>query len=90
MRSSCVSFVTWINNKTPLQNRNPSILWDAKISRVNQNYTKQTKLYGPVRSVCVCVCMCLCVCIPPVLTLFKLIVPQSLGKPLTLLIPLGQ
>ena len=27
--------------------------------------------------VCVCVCVYLYVCIPPVLTLFKLIVPQS-------------
>ena len=24
VRSSCVYFVTWINNKTPLQNRKPS------------------------------------------------------------------
>ena len=66
MRSSCVRFVTWINNKTPLQNRNNSILWDAKTSSVNQNYTKQTKLYGPVRSVCVCVSVSLCVHSPSV------------------------
>ena len=39
---------------------------DAGISSVNQTYARQTKLYGPLRGVCVCMCVCLCVHFPSV------------------------